>query len=185
MEKKKDRESSSGSGSTVYNTRNTIKTINYIIDKYNIKTILDLPCGDTNWITKINMNNIQYMGLDISPEIIKYNKEKYNHLNFKIHDIVEYPIYDKYDLIVCRDLLFHLSIEEVINSINNFKKSNSTYILTSTFPNSNDNSKLSTNGFSEINLNIEPFNFQKPIELFPEIEKGKYLGLWKLDTINL
>ena len=114
--------------------------------------------------------------------IIKKNNK---HLKFKTHNIIESPINKKYDLILCRDLLFHFNIDEVKSSINNFKKSNSTYILTSTFPNSTDNINLTSLGFAKINLQEYPFNFPKPIKLYPEIEDGKYLGLWKLENINI
>ena len=183
--KYRDRESSSGHGSSIYNTKNTLKTLNNVIDKYNIKIILDLPCGDMNWISKLDLSKIKYTGMDISNDLILYNKNKYKNLNFKKHDIIVSPIKQQYDLILCRDLLFHLSIDEVKSCINNMKKSNSTYILTTTFPKSNKNSELSSLSFAEINLQKDPFNFPNPTELFPEVEKGKYLGLWKLNDIKI
>lgn len=138
-----------------------------------------------NWLKNMDLSNIDYMGMDISHDLIEYNKKNNKHLKFKTHNIIESPINKKYDLILCRDLLFHFNIDEVKSSINNFKKSNSTYILTSTFPNSTDNINLTSLGFAKINLQEYPFNFPKPIKLYPEIEDGKYLGLWKLENINI
>jgi hypothetical protein len=182
-EQNKDRESSSGVGSTTYNTKNTKSTLLNVINKYNIKSILDIPCGDMNWISKIDLNS-QYTGMDISNSLIEYNKKNYSFMgDFHVHDIVTTSLNKNYDLILSRDFLFHLNHENTLNVIHNFKNSGSTYLLTSTFPESKYNDKINDNGFFRINLQLEPFNLPEPIELFPEIETGKHLGLWKLKEI--
>jgi len=179
----KNRESSSGVGSTLYNTQNTKSTLLNVINKYNIRSILDIPCGDMNWISKVDLNS-QYTGMDISNSLIEYNKKNYSFMgDFHVHDIVSTPLNKYYDLILSRDFLFHLSHENTLNVIRNFKNSGSTYLLTSTFPDSKYNDKINDNGFFKINLQLEPFNLPEPIELFQEIETGKYLGLWKLKDI--
>lgn len=48
MKIKQNNESLSGPGSHINNTNETINLINKTIKKYNIKTILDLGCGDWN-----------------------------------------------------------------------------------------------------------------------------------------
>ena len=108
-DKKTCRESSSGVGSSLLNSQKTIITINNVITNYNIKTLLDIPCGDLNWIFNCGFKNIKYTGMDISDELINYNKIKYNNYDFKVCDIVTESINNKYDLILCRDLLHHLS----------------------------------------------------------------------------
>ena len=179
----KNRESSSGVGSTLYNTQNTKSTLLNVINKYNIRSILDIPCGDMNWISKVDLNS-EYTGMDISNSLIEYNKKNYSFMgDFHVHDIVSTPLNKYYDLILSRDFLFHLSHENTLNVIRNFKNSGSTYLLTSTFPDSKYNDKINDNGFFKINLQLEPFNLPEPIELFQEIETGKYLGLWKLKDI--
>ena len=179
----KSRESSSGVGSTLSNTQNTKSTLLNVINNYKIKSILDIPCGDMNWMSKIKLYP-KYTGMDISKSLIEYNKKNYSFMgDFHVHDIVTTSLNKYYDLILSRDFLFHLSHENTLNVINNFKNSESTYLLTSTFPESKYNNKINDNGFFRINLQLEPFNFPEPIELFPEIENGKYLGLWKLKDI--
>ena len=58
----KNRESSSGPGSTINNTKNTLKTLNYIINNFNIKTLLDVPCGD---ILKLKLHRVK-------PRVVMY-----------------------------------------------------------------------------------------------------------------
>ena len=83
-------ESLSGPGSYIENTQETINLINYTIQKYNIKSILDLSCGDWNWFKYINIKDISYNEWDCNEIMIKSNKEKYskNNINFEIKDIV-------------------------------------------------------------------------------------------------
>ena len=183
----KKRESSSGPGSTINNTKNTLKTLNYIINNFNIKTLLDVPCGDINWIHNI-FNKVTYMGLDISKSLINYNKSKYPTLNFKVFDIVKNIPKNSYDLVLCRDLLFHLSPEDGIKALKNIKNTGSKYLLTTTFKNGDNNNilnKVSGSRFYKINLQQPPFNLPNPIKYFKEVEKDKFLGLWDLSKINL
>ena len=71
-------ESASGYGSSLKVAQPSIDFINKIIKKYNITKIVDLGCGDWNWMQYVNLDNINYVGYDASPEIIKNNKEKYS-----------------------------------------------------------------------------------------------------------
>ena len=103
--------------------------------------------------------------------------------DFHEHDIVIKPLDKNYDLILSRDFLFHLNYHDILNVLRNFKNSGSTYLLTSTFPESKENQFSQDNHFFRINLQLEPFNLPNPIVLLPEIEKGKYLGLWELKNV--
>lgn len=174
-------ESCSGVGSSLVKTRNTLQTIEKVFKEHQIKKFLDLPCGDLNWMSKASMNGVEYTGMDLSPSLISYNKQKYGqNKKFVTHDIVKDEILEKFDLILCRDLLFHLSSESALAALNNFKKSGSKYLLTTTFPNINENISIKDNEWYPINLEIAPFNFPPPIALYQEVEDGKCLGLWKL-----
>ena len=69
------KETVSGSGSTLRSTRSIVKQIPFIIKKFNIKSILDVPCGDFNWMRKVDLSGVKYLGADIVfPMINKNNK---------------------------------------------------------------------------------------------------------------
>ena len=59
------KESRSGIGAEIKNTKILLQGLQNVIEKYNIKSIVDIPCGDFNWMIKLKMNSISYMGLDI------------------------------------------------------------------------------------------------------------------------
>ena len=77
-------ESLSGGGSEIRNTGNIRKQIKDIINKYNIKKILDAPCGDFNWIKLIIDDWLEYIGADIVENLILKNINDYKSKNSKI-----------------------------------------------------------------------------------------------------
>ena len=129
------KESVSGSGSEKKTTKEVLNIINQVLEDYNIHSILDIPCGDFNWIGDSNVTEIEYVGADIVPEIIKSNNDKFSEvakLTFIHSDVVTSKL-PKVDLVFTRDCLVHLSNVEVHLALGNIAKSNSTYLLTTSF----------------------------------------------------
>ncbi|MDR1323847.1 MAG: class I SAM-dependent methyltransferase, partial [Candidatus Margulisbacteria bacterium] len=62
------KESRSGGGSEVDATKTIRKTLPKLWKKYKIKTFLDVPCGDYNWMKEIDKSTITYIGGDIVQE---------------------------------------------------------------------------------------------------------------------
>jgi len=69
MKIKHNKESISGGGSHLANTLETVELINQTIKEYQIKSILDLGCGDWNWFRKINLDGVNYI-----KRIMRYDK---------------------------------------------------------------------------------------------------------------
>ncbi len=160
-----DQESISGPGSSLKNTKNLRSMLKKILNKYKIKTILDAPCGDCNWIKFIfKEKKIKYVGADIVKECIDNNKTRFKNKNLEFiqMDITR----DKLplsDLLICRDFMFHLSFKDNYRFLKNIKKINSKYILISSHSknkSSNINNKdIKSGDFRKINLFESPFNF--------------------------
>ena len=96
----------------------------------------------------------------------------------------------KVDLIFCRDAFIHLSNNCCLKVVKNFKKSGSKFLLTTHFPTEKKNTLITNGMFRRINLEIKPFNFPVPLEIFLENQlKGslekKYLALWELEKIKI
>ena len=80
--------------------------------KLRIKTIVDCPCGDFNWMSKIDLKKYNYKGYDIVSEIISNNKENLvKNICFENIDISKDSF--EADLIIMRDLLVHFSYEDI------------------------------------------------------------------------
>jgi len=184
----KDSESSSGYGSTNMETQQIKKYIVNIIDKYNINTFFDVPCGDFNWIKEIINKIPNYIGGDIVSEMITNNKKQYNN-NFIVFDITIDKIPDNVELIFCRDLLVHFPLNKIIQTLRNIKSSKAKYLLTTTFLNRKF-IDINLGNWRPLSLFNEPLNFPKPIELISEncsedfpSYVDKSLGLWLVSDI--
>lgn len=180
--------SASGQGSDLRNTTKLPDILRQVIRDYSISSLLDAPCGDLHWMRHIIESlNVQYTGIDVVPRIIKRNKAYFPDLKFFCRDITKdkLPIAD---LVFCRDCLVHLSEEQIFNALNNFKRSGSTYLLTTTFTRHRDFRDIETGDWRPINLRRPPFEM-KPIRMFPEYYSDptfadKSLGLYLIKEIK-
>ena len=68
-------ESISGLGSDIKITKKLVTDLNNFIKSNNIKSILDLGCGDFNWMKNIIKNNheLYYLGIEIVKDIVNTN----------------------------------------------------------------------------------------------------------------
>ena len=187
------KESYSGPGSTLKETEAIRKKIPALLQELNIKTLLDAPCGDFNWIQHADLNCLdQYIGIDIVADLIQKNRQKYeNEIHrFVCANIIADPL-PQVDIILCRDFLVHLRFQDILQTLKNMKKSRSIYLLTTTFPQIQSNRDLKKTGqWRPLNLQRPPFNFPKPLVLIKEECKhdkrypDKSLGLWKIKDIE-
>ena len=95
-------ESLSGPGSDMKNSHNIRIQLPNIISKYNIKKIIDVPCGDFYWMkTIINSMKVHYNGYDIVQDLIDKNKKLFTseNINFDKLDITKQHL-PKSDLII-------------------------------------------------------------------------------------
>jgi SAM-dependent methyltransferase len=185
-----DDETRSGTGSTLKNTQRIIQQLPTLLRQYTINSILDIPCGDFNWMKKVDLGSTTYIGADIVPDLIVKNKKEFeNHLHsFIVADVVTDTL-PQADLILCRDCLVHLSNEDAFEALKNIRRSGAKYFLATTFP-KHDNMNIVTGSWRPLNLQRHPFHFSEPIEILYEeyFEMGdqysdKALGLWEVKCI--
>jgi len=183
-------ESASGVGSEIKHTQTLIMELPKLFRRNGIKSILDIPCGDFNWMKKVDLLNIDYIGGDIVDELISENTEKYSSENKRFIPLnIIADVLPKMDLIFVRDCFVHLSNKDILNSITNIKKSGCKYLMTTTFKNS-INCDIKTGGWRPLNLQRTPFNFPEPEYILTENYKaddGKYedksMGLWLVEKL--
>lgn len=150
-------ESKSGPGSSLDSTEVLRKELPVLFKKFDITSILDIPCGDFNWMRHVDFNEIKYTGADIVEPLIESNKERFPEHDFKVLDLVNDPL-PAVDLIFVRDCLGHLSNRNVLQAIANMRKSGSKYLLATSFTVWSQNPDIVDGGWKCINLMIEPFN---------------------------
>lgn len=166
----------SGSGSGFDETHKIRINLPIFLQKYQINTILDLPCGDFYWMSKVDLGNINYLGGDIVSDIIEENKLKYSNekCSFTKLNLLEDSL-PTVDLIFTRDCFVHLSNDQVLIAIQNIKRSGSKYFLTTTFEDVKEN-KVVYGGdmWRKINILLTPFNLLNPVEIIDDsFENGQ------------
>ncbi|HPF77746.1 MAG TPA: class I SAM-dependent methyltransferase [Alphaproteobacteria bacterium] len=187
------KESISGQGSDLSETSILLDKLPAFLKKYNIKTMIDLPCGDYNWMRHLEFNFDQYTGVDIVGDIIEKNNQRFGsdkkifkQKNCLIDDI------GSADLLFCRDLLIHFSQKDVFRFFENLKNADIEYILTTHFL-SGENINIVTGQWAPINLCAPPYNFPPPIDYILEETKmygGQYskikaMALWRMADIKI
>jgi hypothetical protein len=187
------KESVSGGGSDLRETLVVIKKLPILLDRINVRSMLDAPCGDFHWMKEAKLNLKKYIGCDIVADLISENQRKYeNEIRKFVNLNLATDKLPQVDLILCRDCLVHLSFKDAIEMIKNFKRSGATYLLATTYPQVlTKNQDITTGDWRAIDLQLPPYNFPKPIEIIneettePTDMSEKSLGLWKLSDINL
>jgi SAM-dependent methyltransferase len=183
-------ESVSGSGSTLAQTKRIVQELPKLLKKFGITSMLDIACGDFNWMKTVDLQGVKYIGADIVDKLIAKNKELYESTEFMVLDVVEDQL-PQVDLVMCRDCLVHLSYEDIYKALRNMCNSGAKFVLITTFPMHCKPIIIPTGSWRVVNFQGEPFNFPDPSELLNEgcseahgqyIDKG--LGLWKVEDIK-
>ncbi len=158
--------SQSGLGSELDATSSLRRDLSQLLKRFEVTTLLDLPCGDFTWMAQMNLGGITYVGADIVPDIIAV------------------------DLVLCRDCLVHLSFANIHRAIANLKRSGARWLLTTTFPDASANRDIADGDWRVLNLQHAPFLFPAPLAVINEgcTEAGgdyadKSLGLWRVEDL--
>jgi hypothetical protein len=185
------RESVSGRGSELVQTETLRVELPSLLRKIGAKSMLDAACGDFHWMCEVSLGLDQYVGADIVPELIEANQRKYGGpgREFRVQDMVATKP-PRFDVILCRDCLVHLSFADIRSALKNFQESGSEYLLATTMTRVRKNDDIATGDWRGLNLQLAPFNFPPPIALLDERcteadgeFSDKSLGLWRLGSI--
>jgi len=184
-------ESVSGAGSEIKQAKMLIMELPKLFKEIGIKSILDIPCGDFNWMREIDLSNFNYTGGDIVDTLISENIKKYSSKNIKFMPInIISDTLPEMDLVFVRDCFVHLSFQDIKSAIINIKRSGCKYLMTTTFKDHHINHDIITGGWRPINLENEPFNFPEPEYTLVENcterngkQKDKSMGLWEIKKL--
>lgn len=185
----KNSESVSGIGSTLKQTEILRKKLPILIASFKIDSILDLPCGDFNWMKECNLGIKKYIGGDIVNELIEVNNMQYksNIVSFNTLNLISDKLPEA-DLLFCRDCLVHLSFTNIKEIFDNIKKQKNKYVMITTFPNLNTNVDIVTGRWRPLNFEKAPFNMPQAIDTIEEDdvsgELKKCMGIWKREDIG-
>jgi hypothetical protein len=183
-------ESLSGDGSSLQATKHLRDNLPILLQQYKIKSILDLPCGDFNWMKELNLHEYEYHGADIVDYLVEKNKKEYPEFKFSIINILEDKI-PMVDLIICRDCLFHFPFTEIKKALSNIKNSKSKYLLITSHTWKNfPPLDIKLGEFRKVNLQMPPISLPQPIDFIVEgnqedMQQDRCMLLYKLKDLNV
>ena len=185
-------QSVSGSGSELIQTRRLIELLPMLFEQFQVRSLLDVPSGDFNWMSHVDLDGIDYLGGDIVDDIVERNQSHHQRpgVRFQRIDLLSDSL-PRADLVLCRDCLVHFSSQDVRRALGNIFRSGATYLLTTTFPNCQQNREILTGQWRPLNLQAAPIRLPSPQELFNEgctERNGRYadksLGLWRVADLE-
>ena len=170
-----DGESVSGNGSSYESTKAIRNWLVANIPKLNLTTIVDAPCGDFHWMKEVvSKVDFTYKGFDIVEPLIKKNQDCYatNKVTFEVADICEDTL-PNCDLLIVRDILFHLSLTNISKFLKNIASVKYRYLITTNYRVRDDfsNKDIRSGDFRIISLLHPPFNFREK-DIYERIDEG-------------
>ena len=180
-------ESRSGAGSTLAQTASIRDFLPRLLQDLEIRSLLDIPCGDFNWMRQLDLSGIRYVGADIVPELISENARAYGSQDrqFVCLDLLSDRL-PRADAVLCRDCLVHLPNADAARALENIRSSGAAYLLATTFPSLELNEDVVLGFWRPLNLERPPFSLPPARMLLNEGNPDpryadKSLGIWCLN----
>ena len=107
----------SGIGSDPVHVRPYTQFLQNFLQQNQIKSVVDLGCGDWQFSRELNLEGIEYLGVDVATSVIESNQKEFQASNVSFSVLREYSQLPKSDLLICKDVLMHLGHEEVFKVI--------------------------------------------------------------------
>lgn len=167
---KGNRDSASGPGS---NLASAAAASNLLLRKFRelpIRSVLDLGCGDWHWMQNLGFprpipgRHISYEGWESSQELVEALRTRHGRdgVEFHLRD-VSTEVFPQVDLIIARDILFHMPPDMAFEVVQRIKQS-CKYLAAPSYMFTQANTRfdeyLDIEGWGHflINMNIEPFS---------------------------
>lgn len=113
----------SGLGSRVENTKQYMDFLQAFLKNNNVKSVVDVGCGDWSFSKYIDWSGAFYSGYDIVKSVIEENKKLYSHPNrLFVHGDALTSDLPQADLLICKDVLQHLPHVDIFTFLKQLSK---------------------------------------------------------------
>ena len=172
--------------SSIAGTEQLRSNLMQLFKKYSIHSLFDAGCNDCAWSYLIAAQ-IDYKGTDINQKMIDDAKLLRPELDITCSDIRVDPM-PIVDCVLIRDVTIHFNTKEKKQVLENFKKSQSVWLLITHIPYCNKNEELPNLhpiDTVDVNWQLPPWNFPPPRDVVYEYgADGRCLALWHKEQIE-
>lgn len=178
--------SGSGEGSTLDATQAIRGSLPEALERLGARMLLDVGCGDFTWMREITLP-CEYVGIDLVSSVIGTNRDAYESVGrrFLVADAVVDPL-PKADVVLCREVLFHLSLDEALSAVRNILSGDRRYLIATTDRATLFNADIETGDFRMLNLERKPFFFPRPLMELSDgaMEAQRVLAIWNVAQLR-
>lgn len=172
-------ETTCGIGSTLGRTRTLREQLPGLFRDLGIKSLLDAGCGDFNWMSQVDLTGIEYTGCDYDEKHVESARLTAPGLKFICLDITAGPL-PKADLMLCRELMQHVTDEQISAILRNFVASGTEWLLATCYRNETNELLVREGGFREIDLRRR---LRPPTRELVEDDGRHFMGLWNRTSV--
>lgn len=165
-------ETTCGPGSRMSATDSVREWLPGALERLGVKTLLDAPCGDRNWIRHIALP-CRYIGVDNEPAAIE--RARADGADVRRLDIRHDPL-PKADAILSRDFFQHLSVHDADLALVNMIETGARHLIATCHGCSGPD--IETGAFRYVNMS--DWLGTAPIDLCIDGANGRILGVWAL-----
>jgi hypothetical protein len=97
----------SGPGSRGYAASYKNALVKEVMIRHDVRSIVDIGCGDLCWLDQEILEGCRYVGLDVSTVAVERARAAYPSLQFAAFDVTAQPVGLEGDLVVSFDVLIH------------------------------------------------------------------------------
>jgi Methyltransferase domain len=167
----------SGRGALYERSLSVVQFIENRIAGGDVRSIVDVGCGDLSYMSHIDAvanGNVSYVGYDIVPALVDEHR-RLRWGDFRVGDITAPGFRAEADLVVVKDVLFHLEDSQIDAALRNLASSRWSYLLlTSTDNDSNVDRVFDRWHFAPVNFCEPPYSFS-PDEVLERVDGGGFL----------
>lgn len=175
----------SGFGSDLENTEAIRNRLPAILRSLESQTLLDVGCGDFTWLKEVVLP-MRYIGMDIVQEVVDANAARFESGNrtFLVLDATRDAL-PPVDTVLCREVLFHLSFEDIWRVVENVRRCGAKYLIATTDQDIQLNADILSGDFRLLNLQKSPFRFPEAMLSIRDnaVAKDRVLSVWEVSAI--
>jgi hypothetical protein len=168
----------SGEGSTVSNSRPVLEWLEKQAEE-GMRTILDLGCGDLEWISRcepVTSGLMRYEGWDVVGPLIDHHLRVFPWFTGRAVDMEDMPKIDA-DVVILKDVLFHHCNGKAEQILKNVFGGTWRRLLVTSHPGADNSNRkgLQGGGFKPFDVEATGLLAQQPAEILPRAGGGAFL----------
>ncbi len=123
------------------------------------KTVVDVGCGDWTFSKEIHWGDVHYLGVDVVKSVVDEDGAKYGseNIHFQHMDILQDELPGA-DLLICKDVLMHLSINDVLLFLSKTYKYKHCLLTHNIGEDASVNGEITRGGFRPLDLSKSAFS---------------------------